>query len=133
MQRNCEHCGRTFEGQRRTARYCSSSCRGMASKKRQSGEVVTSMPAAAPAAPADGESALESEIRAALADAGVTGWRAAYALQLAAKLATPGESGAAGLSKELDRVMGELLADHQAADGLDELQSNVVPMRQRRA
>ncbi|OYO16625.1 hypothetical protein CGZ93_17855 [Enemella dayhoffiae] len=49
---------------------------------------------------------------------------------------SPMENGSqlAALSRELDRLMTSLLVDiAPEADALDELQGNVVPMRQRRA
>lgn len=135
MQRNCEYCGKPFEAKRATARFCGSSCRAQATQRRQregkaAGEVVTKMDQPDP----DESPALVARVREALASAGKTGWRAQQAITLAERLATRGEAGAASLSKELDRVMGELLAGAtRETDELDEITENVVPMRRRRA
>ena len=123
--RTCEHCGGQNDTPR--ARYCSNTCRAKASQKRrrEGGEVVQMRPATPV------ESGLVESVREALA--GKSGWRVDHAVMLAAKLATQGEAGAAALSKELDRVMSELIPERVEADELDEIQANVLAFRRRRA
>lgn len=136
MNRKCEFCGQPFEAKRARARFCSGTCRAKASqrRKREGGPepVQVVIDAGSDASRAGSLAACVAE---ALSEAGEDGWRARQAIEVARRLETPGESGAATLSKELDRIMGELLGGDEAAksDALDELQSNVVPMRRRRA
>ena len=106
-------------------------------KARRRGETVA--PAASSetevlATSAGDDGALVKSVERALDEAGKDGWRAQQAIQLARKLSTPGEAGSAALSKELDRLMGELMADVRSEpDELDQLTENVVPMRRRRS
>lgn len=124
--RTCEHCGGPNDTPR--ARYCSNTCRAKASQKRrrEGGEVVQIRASSEPV-----EGGLVDSVRAALA--GKSGWRVDHALTLATKLATQGEAGAAALSKELDRVMSELIPERAEADELDEMQADVLAFRRRRA
>lgn len=134
---SCEYCGKPFEGRTARARFCSGSCRALASKLRRRegkpvGAVVVKLGREPVADSPDG--ALVGEVSKALADAKKSGWQVQHALELARKLSTPGEAGAASLSKELARVMGELLADVQVeTDELDEMQGRVLEFRRRRS
>lgn len=135
MQRQCEFCGKPFEAKRATARFCSGSCRAQASAKRKRAGIPVGEPVSRLDEMGDpDDSPLVRGVRSALSEAGKDGWKALQAVELARKLSTPGESGAASLSKELDRLMGDLLAGVQVeTDELDELKGSVIPMRRRRA
>ena len=129
MVRSCEHCDEPFTGKTGRARYCSGSCRALASKQRARAGVVSQLPTRA----ADPPESLSAAVESALRRANRSGWQARQAITLAEMLENPLAAGAAGLSKELDRVMGELLADAAEADELDGFQADVIQMRSRRA
>lgn len=137
MLRNCVRCGSAFEAKRERARYCSGSCRAMATKDRaRAGAapvVELPKPQPTPPVPTGVAAAVERQLRAA-------GKLDTYAGQQAIFLATRLEastidtgSAVAALSKELDRLMGVLLADvEDDSDELDVIQTKVVAMRTRR-
>ena len=128
MDRPCDHCAKSFTAKTSRAKYCSGSCRALAAKQRTRDDVVAQMPSR------QVEPELLSEsVRDTLRRAGKSGWRARQAVTLAVMLDNPLASGAAGLSKELDRVMSELLADAAESDELDGFQADVIQMRSRRA
>lgn len=146
MERSCEGCGKPFVAKRKTARYCGPTCRSRASLARsraaRSGTVVQ---LTAPA-PAEGEQGAEVQlpiraaVEAALTKANKLDTPAGQtALHLAARLDRSGgesASAVASLSREMDRLLSELMADvPKEPDGLDRAQGKVLemPRRQRRA
>ena len=129
MVRTCDHCAKSFTAKTSRARYCSGSCRALAAKRRTRDGVVAQMPSRQAVEPV----LLSESVREALRQAGKSGWQARQAITLAAMLDNPMIAGAASLSKELDRVMGVLLADAAEADELDGFQADVIQMRSRRA
>jgi len=109
--RTCASCGRQFEAQRSTARYCGSTCRSRAHRA-----PVVSVGQANPL-----REAVRQELEAAGRLETVLGQQA---LMLADRLAAQGDTGSAvaALSRELRAVMEAALADAPAAaDALDEL------------
>lgn len=142
MERECDHCGKTFVAKRASAKFCSSSCRGQATKRRQSVDraqvVDLAMKREGPADPdivaEAAEDPLVAGYRARLASAGKSGTHSGqHALFLARRLAaSSGETGSAvaALSKELDRLMVSILADVKPEpDELDGMQAEVLQMR----
>lgn len=106
--KRCEgpDCAIEFEPKRSTAKYCSATCRQRAGRARRA-------PAPAPAdeleAPTDPQG-LVASVRADLEAAGrVKTFAGQLALQLAARLTNPEESGISSLSKELRTVMAAAL------------------------
>lgn len=130
MQRKCDRCGKSFVGQRSTAKYCSASCRSLASQTRVRGREVVQLPAPVPASSSGVVAAVEAELLAA-------GKLSSYGGQLAMRLAhrldvSTADTGSAlaAVSKELDRVMVALLSDvRKEPDALDEIRAEVVQMR----
>lgn len=100
MERSCVRCGGSFEAQRSTAKYCSSSCRARASTH----------PAPAAPAPAVSTAVLDA-LAVELTGLGVAGtYEGVVALGIARQLDNGSVSGTAytSLSKELDRRVADL-------------------------
>ena len=139
-RRKCERpgCGRSFTAQRSTAKYCSSSCRGLASLKRKRLEAVPDVdvdlePASIieddyrkshPSAGRQIHAAVEKVLLKAERDETPSG---RVALSIARRLDHSGiENGSsiAALSKELDRVLEKALAGVQVeSDEVNELEA----------
>lgn len=117
----CATCGKRFEAQRKTARFCGPTCRQRAHR----GSEVPVAPVEVLPAQGASEPALVAATRKELADAErENSTLGQIALRLAAQLAVAADtgSGTAALSKELRAVMTEALANApKAADSLDEL------------
>lgn len=116
MQRTCNACGKPYQAQRSTSKFCSSSCRARAAQ----GAPIAS---ATPIAEASGglSAATERELRDAGRFDTILGQQA---LALARRIESPAETGAsvASMSKEFRAVMAEALDGvNAAADPLDEL------------
>lgn len=134
MQRQCERCGSVFEAKRERARYCSSSCRGMATKERaRSGEKqVVDLPK-----PSSAHAGLSTAVERQLREVGkldsYVGQQAVFLAQRLEASTVDTGSAVAALSKELDRLMSAILAEAEPdTDELDEIQGKVVAMRSRR-
>lgn len=67
--RSCARCGKPFVAVRPNAKYCGSSCRGMATKARSAGAVVQ-LPAVKPPPAAVVRGCVESAVRVELEEAG---------------------------------------------------------------
>lgn len=145
MERSCEGCGRAFSAQRKTARYCGPTCRSRASLARsraaKSGAVVQLPPTGGEVDP---ESPAALPVRVAvensLTKAGKLDTPAGQtALFLAERLNRSGgetASAVASLSREMHRLLAELMADVPVEpDALDQARATVheLPRRQRRA
>jgi hypothetical protein len=121
--KRCEapECGREFEPQRSTAKFCNATCRQRAARARKAAEVSVEADAAAGKA----DHPLVRAVRKELADADVEkSFNGQLALQLAHKLTDPTEKAATALSKELRTVMAAALegrsAEPAAEDADDE-------------
>lgn len=115
MTRTCSSCGRPFEAERSTAKYCGPTCRKRASRRpsEPSGPVA--------ALPIGLVEATRTELAAAGQESSALGQAA---LRLAERMCGEFDTGSAvaALSKELRAVMAEALADApKAADAMDEL------------
>lgn len=129
MQRNCAFCGKSFQAQRPTAKYCSGSCRANMSVSKPKQDVPVVAPVVDGPTPGLVE-AVRAELEAAERLNSVLGQ---HALELANRIVSaPGmNAGVASLSKELSRVMGEALASSTVvADPLDELRARRDRKRQ---
>lgn len=124
MQRNCIQCGKPFEGQRVTAKYCSATCRVYRSRSGPpparpavTVQVVSDRPV----------SGLFDSVHAELEVLGkVDTVDGQHALELANRIVSaPGmNTGVAALSKELSRVLGEVRGGSSAVlNPLDELKA----------
>lgn len=117
MERKCTHCGKSFTAQRSTAKYCGSSCRGMATQRRQQAEgnvvqikAATPEPATDPAVKGDME--LATERRLIELDQ-VDTVRGVQALAVAGRIdRSTFDTGSAfaSMSRELSRLMDEIEA-----------------------
>jgi hypothetical protein len=93
----CHSCGSGFRAQRRTARYCSSTCRSRARRARTS-------------TPMDWDSDIVHTTRGILADAGALNtFEGLLALELAARVGAEKGRGLARLSRELRATLSEAL------------------------
>jgi hypothetical protein len=100
----CAVCLRGFSATRKTAKYCSATCRSRARRS-------TPTPPDDTPTPPDEASGLVAGVRADLAKAGVLDtYSAQLALTLAKQIVAEGATGISSLSKELRVVMGEALA-----------------------
>lgn len=102
MQRTCQHCGKPFEAQRSTAKFCGSTCRA---RKHQGKPASADNPPTAPGT--DVADALHAELhQLGLAQT----YEAVVALKIARQLDNGTVTGAAvtSLSKELDRRVDAL-------------------------
>lgn len=151
MERRCVRCDRPFSAKRSSAKYCGSSCRGMASQERAraGGEVVdlSSRSVATEFAQAllggmpdnTGERPrvyrmVEQRLSVAKKLETTGGQQALF---LAFRLEnSQGDTGSAiaALSRELDRVLTMVLDDVKTEpDALDQAQGSVLQLRRRRA
>ena len=138
MQRCCDFCKAEFSANRSSARYCSSSCRSKATVERQRLGAVVEMPAkrkrgaGSPPVAAGVAVTVEKQLAGARK---LDTYAGQQALVLARRLdGSAVDSGAAvaALSKELDRLMVDLLAGTEEPDELDGIQGKVLEMRSRR-
>lgn len=125
MEINCAHCGKTFQPQRRSAKYCGTPCRTRATRARAAAGIPVTTAAAAPA-PAREHRGLVESVESALGEANrLATWAGRQALLLADRLESGSfdtGSAAAAVSKELRAVMAEALGDvEEDADPVDEL------------
>ena len=134
--KKCEHCGKGFKAQRRTAKYCSTTCRVKAKNVRRSEgdstapQVVQQRAAAAADAPrATLVEAVESELDALGKSNTMLG---AQALEMAKLIAGGGETGAAvaALSRELRAIMVLVSRGVEQGDEVDELKAKRDEKRQ---
>jgi hypothetical protein len=118
MKVSCAACGRSFDAERKTAKYCGPTCR---KRKQRRGASVDALPAP----PQPIAQSLADAVRADLELAGrLDTALGRQAVQLAERMASPFDTGSAiaALSRELRAVMSEALKDSStAADPLDEL------------
>ena len=116
MRRSCNRCGKQYEAQRSTSKFCTADCRKRAGKAR---------PVTVLAPRPDGESPLVKEHRDRLLQAGrLDTPEGAHVMFLAEQMAGGGPlSGVALLSKELAARMAEALRGTAAvaADSVDDL------------
>lgn len=129
MQRSCDVCGRTYQAQRASSKYCSSGCRARKSK----GEVV---PLAPPpdAEPDRGEPPLVAATRRELDEAERTGTALGQAtLALAAQASAPGQTGqaVAALVRELRATMAEALKGAAKSTAPQQLRDELAERRRR--
>ena len=123
MQRNCDHCGVSYNAKRKTSRYHSPNCRTAASRARAEGRAVSAEVVHIPPAAGGLLGATRRELDVAGRLDSALGQQA---LAIAARIAAGTDSGSslAALSKELRAVMGAALADVAAAvDPVDELRA----------
>lgn len=124
IRRTCDQCGRSYEAERSTSRFCGSSCR-VRSHEGVPPSVGDDRVVSLPTAP-EVDGALTAQVRATLAGVGrVETWQGAAALSIAARIdagADPG-SGLAALQRELRATMVE------AMRGVGAPQSRVTGMR----
>jgi hypothetical protein len=121
LQRVCPQCGKSFEAQRSTAKFCSASCRVYSSKGKPP---VVQMPTVV--ADVSGDGPVTAATRAELTAANVVGSMLGAATLQIARLLDSGESGgaAAQLASRLIELRREALKDARvAADPVDELRS----------
>jgi hypothetical protein len=109
---DCADCGKPFTAQRRTARFCSATCRSRAHQKAP--EVVTAVeaPPTVPEPPVPDPPLVEAVVKE-LTEAGkLASRRGQQAVVMARKLASASTtaSSAASLSKALDEMMDSLTA-----------------------
>jgi type II secretory pathway component PulF len=143
MRRPCDRCGKAYEAQRHTSKYCSTNCRVQASKQRtQQGSNVVVLPGGntngnrtdPPETKPDRrkDTALVKATRKQLTEAGaaetVLGQQA---LELAKRLSsgTAFDSAVASMSKEFREVMAQALA---AAETDDDVLVELRAWRERR-
>ncbi len=121
----CAHCGASFSGKRRTAKYCSTKCRKDANNARRRTTQPASEHEAQAAEVADlrGQGLMES-VRAELTSLNKLGTTlGAQALAVAEQMAAGGETGSAmaALSRELRSIMVLASRGGESADSVDEL------------
>lgn len=130
MHATCAGCGRGFEAQRKTARYCGSNCRvrahrGTVAPIRAADPPDSTPPAVAePRSPDPDPEGVDQELVAAARRELVAAGRldsvlGQQALQLAARMCSAApETGSAfaALSRELRAVMAEAVSDGEAQD-----------------
>ncbi len=124
MQRECDECGLAYDARRATSRFCSDTCGKRAQRARAAGIP----PRAASlddheAPPSELERAVTRELEAVGRLQSVAGQ---VALELAYRVASPYESGAAvaSLAKQFREAMDKALAGvDRAADPLDEIRA----------
>jgi len=124
MQRECESCGRFYAAQRASSRFCGDTCGKRAQRSRAAGIPPR-------AASLDGHEAPPSELeRATIRELEAAGRLQSVAgqvaLELAYRVASPYESGAAvaSLAKQFGEAMDRALAGvDRAADPLDEIRA----------
>ena len=115
MRRSCDACGKGYEAQRSTSKYCSPSCRSRVSQGQVS---VAPVPASSLASPAEVTERRLLEVGRLDTVAGQ------YALFLAQRIESAHDSAVAALSKELRAVLAEALeGTAKAADPMDELKA----------
>lgn len=121
MQKQCAQCGKPFDYQKPTAKFCSGSCRATFSKTKPA---ESPPPETIPARPVSGlVEAVMAELEALERLDTVTG---RHALELASRIVSaPGmNAGVASLSKELSRVLAEVRSKSTVvANPLDELKA----------
>lgn len=132
MKKNCATCGKPFDAQRKTAKYCSGRCRVQAQRTTSEASVTPLQPAAQPA-DGDVEQAAREELVRYGRESSVGGQ---VVLALARRIdAGVGETGAsfAALSKELRSAMAAAVAGAEAeADPVDEVRKQRERKRQAR-
>lgn len=128
MQRSCAQCGQSFEAKRSTAKFCGTTCRTKSFKSGGKPGTVTALPPVVP-------SGFAESVEQQLQDADLAGsYRSRQAILLARRMESAvSDAAVAGLSKELDRLMSDLLAGSEEPDGIDAAQDTVVAFRRRRA
>jgi hypothetical protein len=118
MKVSCAACGKPFDAQRKTARYCGPACR---KRKQRRGAAIETLPP--PVEVPSGS--LADTVRDELTSAGrLNTALGAQAVRLAERMESPFDTGSAiaALSRELRAVMTEALQDaSRAVDPLDEL------------
>jgi hypothetical protein len=127
MHRSCDFCGKTYEAQRSSSRFCGSSCRARMSM----GEAPTSPAARVTVIPVDGDApeepgAVEAATRKALEDAGKVETPLGQAALLLARdldVSSPGATAAkASCVKQLAATLEAITAGaKQAEDPLEKL------------
>lgn len=123
MTKYCEVCGKPFEAQRPTAKYCGSTCRANKSRGRVDVAPIQSSPANVDKPVSGLKDAVTAELEAADRLNTVAGQ---HALELAHRIVSaPGmNTGVAALSKQLQSVLAEALRGaSQQVNPLDELKA----------
>lgn len=124
--RKCLRCGSPYKAARTTAKYCTASCRSMASQERRGLLPAMKKPPAVVVDVDEPSSGLIESTRAALEQAGRLETVAGQSALRIAQAMTGRETGAglAALSKALSSVMAEALDGvRSSADHLDELKA----------
>ncbi|WP_406168898.1 hypothetical protein [Streptomyces sp. NBC_00996] len=127
MEKQCGGCGKSFDAQRKTAKYCSDRCRMRAHRRPADSERTGSVTSPAPAERQNTDS-LTDAVRAELKAAGRLDSAAGrVVLALARRIDAGGrESGSslASLAKEFRAALGEALKGVEtASDPVDELRA----------
>ena len=120
MKVTCGNCGKPFEAQRATAKFCGGTCRQRANRRAAN----KPRPEPPPAAAIPPESLVDAVRRELDAAGRLEHPLGLQALMLAERMCSPFDTGSAvaSVSKELRAVMDAALADApKAADSLDEL------------
>lgn len=123
MQRNCSICGRPFEAQRSTAKYCGSTCRANASMGAKPARTPAKKAISAPIGPDSLEAATLAHLQEVERADSVLG---VQAVSLARLIESPSTmpSAVAALSREFREVMKAAMEGVAAqADPLDELRA----------
>ena len=107
IRRTCDQCGRPYEAQRASSRYCGATCRTHASQGIPARESVGVVPLPQPAG--DGE--LVSSVRSALEGADrLESWQGQAALSIARRIeAASSDAAVAALQRELRASMAEAM------------------------
>lgn len=117
--RPCEQCGAEFEPHRTTRRYCTPVCRKRAQRDRKKAAAAAAAQAEQHPTEAEAVEGLVAALRVKL-DGGGPGVAESFegqlALQLASKIANPGESGVATLAKVLLTVVDTAMAGTPVPD-----------------
>ncbi len=124
MQRECESCGVAYTAQRTSSRFCGDTCGKRAQRATAAGiPLRAATPDGHPAPPSELERVVVRELEAVGRLESVAGQ---VALELAYRVASPYESGAAvaSLAKQFREAMAKALAGvDRAADPLDEIRA----------
>jgi hypothetical protein len=132
MRVRCSVCGKPFEAQRPTAKYCGSTCRVRQSRKaKPAPDPASETPVVTPIKPLETvEDSLVTAVKADLEAAGrLETALGRQALRLAERMGSAFDTGSAiaALSRELRAVMAEALSGgEKAGDSLDELAARRV-------
>lgn len=120
MLRSCDHCGKQYQAERSTSRFCGTTCRVAAHMAQRAATHMAHPEAASEAAPGAVSEAVQRELEAAGQVSSALG---VVVLSLAARIDVGQDSGSslAALSRELRSALAAATADGVAADPVDEV------------